>query len=72
VTSLHTEYTFSPRLQWFLQVDNLFDKRYSTVGMYTNATGVPFPQLPGGEIGITRDYGAAPPLAFLTGIRVKL
>jgi iron complex outermembrane recepter protein len=72
VTSLHTEYTFTPRLQWFLQVDNLFDKRYATVGMYTDASGVPFPQLPGGMIGITRDYGAAPPLAFLTGIRVKL
>ena len=72
VSSLHTEYTFTPSLQWFLNVDNLFDKRYDTVGMYTNASGVPFPQIAGGQIGITRDYGAAPPLAFLTGIRVKL
>lgn len=72
VASLHTEYTVTPRLQWFLSVDNLFDKRYATVGLYTNASGVPFPQLPGGQIGITRDYGAAPPLAFMTGIRVKL
>jgi iron complex outermembrane recepter protein len=71
VSSLHTEYTFTPSLQAFLNIDNLFDKRYATVGMYTNASGVPFPQLPGGEIGITRDYGAAPPLAFLTGIRLK-
>ncbi len=72
VVGLHTRYTLNPRVQLFANVSNLFDRRYALYGTWTDASGVPFPQLPDGEIGATRAYGAAPPRSFTAGIKLAL
>ncbi|MFX5634387.1 hypothetical protein ABTE18_21340, partial [Acinetobacter baumannii] len=71
VASIHSAYALGSGVQLFGSVNNLFDRRYSVYGTWTDASGVPFPQLPGGEIGVTRAFGAAPPRAFVIGIKVK-
>lgn len=72
VVGLHSHYRINPRLQLFASISNLFDRRYALYGTWTDASGVPFPQLPDGEIGATRAFGAAPPRTLLAGLKLKL
>ncbi len=72
VVGVHGSYELLSGLSLFGSVSNLFDRRYSVYGTWTDASGVPFPQLPGGEIGVTRSFGAAPPRAIVVGIKARI
>jgi iron complex outermembrane recepter protein len=48
VVSLRTSYTIAKRLELFANVQNLFDERYSTLGLFGDPTGVNAPGVPPG------------------------
>ena len=46
VVNVHTSYRPDRRFEIFANVQNLFDERYSTFGLYSNPTGVGAPGVP--------------------------
>ena len=48
VFSLRTAYKLTPKLEFFANVQNLFDEHYSTVGLFGDPTGVNAPGVPAG------------------------
>jgi len=76
VLNLHTTYRFYKQSELFLSVDNVFDKRYATYGLYSDPTGV-------GAPGIAADAGSndprvdnrfqnpAAPRSVFAGIRMR-
>lgn len=67
--NLHSSYKIADNFEMFLLVQNLFDQKYETFGIYGDATrtalpGVPNPTDP-------RFVSVAPPLAAYGGMRLK-
>lgn len=64
--NLHGEYRFNPHVALFARIDNLFDKRYNTFGLYGDANDV----LPGYTD--TRFVGVGAPRAGWVGVKLSL
>jgi iron complex outermembrane receptor protein len=66
VVNLHSAYEVTEHLELFGQVNNLFDERYETFGVFFNRSSIPF-------LGLTnpRSLSPAPPLAVFVGARAR-
>jgi outer membrane receptor protein involved in Fe transport len=76
VASLRTSYQFGKRVQVFANVQNLFDRRYSTYGILGDPTGVGAPGVPAeGEFGDPdvdpRFQSPAMPRAYFGGVKIS-
>ena len=76
VASLRTSYQFSRHLQIFANIQNVFDRRYSTYGIFGDPTGVGAPGVPaGGELGDPdvdpRFQSPAMPRAYFGGVKIS-
>ena len=76
VASLRTSFQFSRHLQIFANIQNVFDRRYSTYGIFGDPTGVGAPGVPaGGESGDPdvdpRFQSPAMPRAFFGGVKIS-
>jgi len=76
VVGLRTSYQLSRRLQVFANIQNLFDRRYSTYGILGDPTGVGAPGVPGGgELGDPdvdpRFQSPAMPRAYFGGVKIS-
>ena len=76
VASLRTSYQFSRHLQIFANIQNVFDRRYSTYGILGDPTGVGAPGVPaGGELGDPdvdpRFQSPAMPRAYFGGVKIS-
>jgi outer membrane receptor protein involved in Fe transport len=67
VFNLHGEYRFNPHVALFTRIDNLFDKRYNTFGLYGEADGVLGPQYTD-----PRFVGVGAPRAGWVGVKLSL
>jgi len=75
VASLRTSYQFTKKVQVFANIQNLFDRHYSTFGILGDPTGVGAPGVPAnGELGDPdvdpRFQSPAMPRAYFGGIKV--
>ena len=50
IVSLRTSYKISRQAELFANVQNLFDERYSTLGLFGDPTGVNAPGVPAGGV----------------------
>jgi iron complex outermembrane recepter protein len=76
VASLRTSFQFSRHLQIFANIQNVFDRRYSTYGIFGDPTGVGAPGVPaGGESGDPdvdpRFQSPAMPRAYFGGVKIS-
>ncbi|HEY2678214.1 MAG TPA: TonB-dependent receptor [Steroidobacteraceae bacterium] len=76
VVSLRSSYHVTKKFELFANVQNLFDKRYSTFGLYSDPTGVGAPGVPpdaqSNDPGVdNRFQSPAMPRAFFGGARVS-
>jgi iron complex outermembrane receptor protein len=76
VASLRTSYQFGKHLQVFANIQNLFDRHYSTYAILGDPTGVGAPGVPaGGEFGDPdvdpRFQSPAMPRAYLGGVKIS-
>jgi iron complex outermembrane receptor protein len=76
VASLRTSFQFSRHLQIFANIQNVFDRRYSTYGIFGDPTGVGAPGVPaGGEWGDPdvdpRFQSPAMPRAYFGGVKIS-
>jgi iron complex outermembrane recepter protein len=76
VASLRTSYQINKHLQLFANIQNLFDRRYSTYGILGDPTGVGAPGVPaGGELGDPdadpRFQSPAMPRAYFGGVKIS-
>jgi iron complex outermembrane recepter protein len=76
VVGLHASYKPDPHVEFFAQVTNLLNKRYSTWGILSDPTGVGVPGVPPG--GVTNGAGVdnrflspAAPVEAFAGLRVS-
>ena len=77
VASLRTTYQIGKRLQLFANIQNLFDRHYSTYGILGDPTGVGAPGVPAGrQLGDPdvdpRFQSPAMPRAYFGGIKISL
>jgi iron complex outermembrane receptor protein len=75
VASMRTSYQVSRHLQIFANIQNVFDRRYSTYGILGDPTGVGAPGVPaGGELGDPdvdpRFQSPAMPRAYFGGVKI--
>jgi iron complex outermembrane receptor protein len=75
VARLHAAYRASRNLELFAAVQNLFNARYSTYGIYSDPTGVGAPGIPAGATtngpGVdNRFQSPAAPIGAQAGVRV--
>jgi iron complex outermembrane recepter protein len=76
VFNLHTAYRFYKQSEIFLSVDNVFDKRYATYGLYSDPTGVGAPGIPADADSNdprvdNRFQNPAAPRSAFAGIRIR-
>lgn len=76
VVNLHASYQVARNVQVFGSVDNLFDSKYATYGIFSNPTGVGAPGVPADGVtngpGVdNRFFSPAAPIAFYGGVRVS-
>jgi iron complex outermembrane receptor protein len=76
VASLRSSYRVGKQLEIFANVQNLFDERYSTVGLLSDPTGVGAPGIPAGAQANdprvdNRFQSPAMPRAYFGGLRVS-
>jgi len=76
VASLRTSYQFVPHVQVFANIQNLFDRHYSTFGILGDPTGVGAPGVPAdGEFGDpdvdSRFQSPAMPRAYFGGVKIS-
>lgn len=69
VVNVHTSYKVTPNLEVFALVQNLFDNKYATYGIFNDPTRTPLP----GVANPTdpRFVSVAPPLAAYGGVRLR-
>jgi iron complex outermembrane receptor protein len=76
VAGLRTSYQFGKHLQVFANIQNVFDRHYSTYGILGDPTGVGAPGVPaGGEFGApdvdSRFQSPAMPRAYFGGVKIS-
>jgi iron complex outermembrane recepter protein len=76
VASLRTSYQFGKHLQVFANIQNLFDRRYSTYGILGDPTGVGAPGVPAGAEFADPDVdprfqSPAMPRAYFGGVKIS-
>jgi iron complex outermembrane recepter protein len=76
VLNFHTAYEFWKNSEIFLAVDNVFDRRYTTYGVYGDPTGVGAPGIPPGansnDPGVdNRFQNPAAPRSVFGGVRIR-
>jgi iron complex outermembrane receptor protein len=76
VVNVHTSYRPDQHLEIFAKVQNLFDERYSTFGLYSNPTGVGAPGVPrnadsNGPGVDNRFQSPGMPRSFFGGVRIS-
>jgi iron complex outermembrane receptor protein len=76
IVSMRTSYQFGKHVQVFANIQNLFDRRYSTYGILGDPTGVGAPGVPaGGEFGDPdvdpRFQSPAMPRAYFGGVKIS-
>ena len=76
VLNLHTSYQFWKQSELFLLVNNVFDRRYASYGLYSDPTGVGAPGVPAGansnDPGVdNRFQNPAAPRSVFGGIRIR-
>ena len=76
VFSLRTSYRFDKRFEIFANVQNLFDERYSTFGLFGDPTGVGAPGVPADAVsngsGVdNRFQSPGMPRSFYGGVRIS-
>ena len=76
VVSLRTSYRVSKQVELFANVQNLFDERYSTFGLFSDPTGVGAPGVPPGADsngpGVdNRFQSPGMPRAYFGGVKIK-
>lgn len=76
VVNLHTAYQFWKQSELFLAVNNVFDRRYATYGIYSDPTGVGAPGVPAGadsnDPGVdNRFQNPAAPRSVFGGVRIR-
>ncbi len=69
VVNLHTSYKVTPYLELYALIQNLFDNKYATYGIFNDPTRTPLPGVPNPTD--PRFVSVAPPLAAYGGIRVR-
>jgi iron complex outermembrane receptor protein len=75
VLGLHTSFHFTPKSELFVTVQNVLDRRYSTLGLFSDPTGVGAPGVPPGadsnDPGVdNRFQNPGAPRSVFAGIRV--
>lgn len=75
VLGLHTSFQFRKQSELFLTVQNLFDRRYATYGLYSDPTGVGAPGIPAdansNDPGVdNRFQNPAAPRSVFGGVRI--
>jgi len=68
VVNLHSSYRLTPSVQLFVLIQNLFDKKYATYGIFGDVTKTPLPGVPNPSD--PRFISLAPPLAAFGGVRI--
>ena len=75
VVNLHTTYQAARNIELFVSIDNLFNARYATYGIYSDPAGIGAPGIPAD--GVTNGPGVdnrflspAAPLAVYGGVRI--
>jgi iron complex outermembrane recepter protein len=76
VVNLHSSYHLAENFELFVNVQNLFDERYSTFGTFGDPTSIGVPGIPAGATtngpGVdNRFVSPAAPLSVYGGIRIK-
>ncbi|MDP9009951.1 MAG: TonB-dependent receptor [Pseudomonadota bacterium] len=76
VVNLRTSYRVGQRFEIFAKVQNMFDERYSTFGLFSNPTGVGAPGVPAGAapnaLGVdNRFQSPGMPRSFFGGVRIS-
>ena len=76
VVSLRTSYRINKQVELFANVQNLFDERYSTFGLYSDPTGVGAPGVPPDTIangpGVdNRFQSPGMPRAYFGGVKIR-
>lgn len=67
VLNLHTIYRLTQNLQFFAQINNIFNAQYYTYGQLGPTSAVPIAGAPGAAN--PREYSLAPPIGALVGFR---
>jgi iron complex outermembrane receptor protein len=75
VVNLHTSYRLAKNLELFGSIDNLFNAKYATYGIYSDPTGIGAPGVPADGVtngpGVdNRFYSPAAPRAVYGGVRL--
>ena len=75
VVNLHTSYRVAKNVELFASIDNVFNAKYATYGIYSDPTGVGAPGVPADAVangpGVdNRFYSPAAPTAVYGGVRV--
>lgn len=70
--NLATTYDINERVSLFGSVENLFNARYETFGVFSPVDEVPISELPGGYATDPRSLGPGAPRAIYVGLRLKL
>ncbi|HEY0799633.1 MAG TPA: TonB-dependent receptor, partial [Steroidobacteraceae bacterium] len=76
VVSLRTSYRINQQFEFFARVQNVFDERYSTFGLYSDPTGVGAPGVSAGatanDPGVdNRFQSPGMPRAYFGGVRIS-
>ncbi len=69
VVNLRSSYKLAEHVELFALIQNLFDKKYATYGIFNDPTRTPLPGVPNPTD--PRFVSVAPPLAVYGGVRVK-
>lgn len=69
VVNLHSSYEISDNVEVFALINNLFDRKYATYGIFGDVTSTPLPGVP--KPNDPRFVSATPPIAAFGGMRVK-
>jgi iron complex outermembrane receptor protein len=70
VVNLHSTYEVADGVELFALVENLFDSKYATFGIFGDVTKTPLPGV--ASPSDRRFVSVAPPLAAFGGIRIRL
>ncbi len=69
IVNLRSSYQVTDNVEAFVLVENLFDRKYSTFGIYGDVTKTPLPGV--GNPSDPRFISVGPPLAAFGGVRVR-